>query len=106
MFDVIIYLTVFITGVMFGSFFTLAIHRVPKKEDIWFKRSYCPKCNHRLGFWDLIPVLSYLFLMGKCRYCKEKIRIRYLLIELSSGFILLSVSMLINLSEIIYKGLM
>lgn len=83
--NAIIYITILFIGVVFGSFYTLAVYRIPKKEDITHVRSYCPKCNHRLEFLDLIPVLSYLFLGGKCRYCKEKIRIRYLLLEVFSG---------------------
>lgn len=92
--EIIILVTIAIAGTVFGSFFTLAVHRIPKKEDITHERSYCPKCNHKLQFLDLIPVFSYLFLGGKCRYCKEKIRPRYLLLEIFSGlvFLLLALS--------------
>ncbi len=83
--DLIIYITIAISGTVFGSFFTLAVHRIPKHQDITHERSYCPKCNHKLQFLDLIPVFSYIFLVGKCRYCKEKIRPRYLILELCSG---------------------
>ena len=49
-----------------------------KKEDILIKHSYCPNCNHKLGFFDLFPVFSYIFLGGKCRYCSTLIfPIRY-----------------------------
>lgn len=90
---------IFIIGCFFGSFFTLAVYRLPKKEDIFIKHSYCPNCNHKLGFLDLFPILSYLFLRGKCRYCKTKIRPRYFLLELLSGtaFLLLSISLKINI---------
>ena len=87
--EIIILVTIAIAGTVFGSFFTLAVHRIPKKEDITHERSYCPKCNHKLQFLDLIPVFSYLFLGGKCRYCKEKIRPRYLLLEIFSGLVFL-----------------
>lgn len=87
--EIIILITIAISGTVFGSFFTLAVHRIPRKEDITHERSYCPKCNHKLQFLDLIPVFSYLFLGGKCCYCKEKIRPRYLLLELFSGFVFL-----------------
>ena len=46
---------------------------------------YCPNCNHELGFFDLFPVFSYIFLKGKCRYCGNKIRPRYLILEILSG---------------------
>lgn len=97
--DIIILITIAISGTVFGSFFTLAVHRIPRKEDITHERSYCPKCNHKLHFLDLIPVFSYIFLGGKCRYCKDKIRPRYLLLEIFSGlvFLLLGLSYNINI---------
>ena len=76
-------------GTVFGSFFTLAVYRIPLKKDISHERSFCPNCNHKLGFWDLIPILSYLFAGGKCRYCGQKIRIRYLILEVLSGLVFL-----------------
>ncbi len=85
--EIYITLNVFIIGTLFGSFFTLATYRIPRKQDIVFKRSYCPSCQHELGFFDLIPVLSYLFVGGKCRYCKKKISIRYPLFEISNGLV-------------------
>ena len=99
--NIIIYVTIFISGTVFGSFFTLAVHRIPRHEDITHERSYCPKCNHKLQFLDLIPVWSYIFLGGKCRYCKEKIRPRYLILEICSGvvFLLLAFSMGISVES-------
>lgn len=85
--DTFIYIMIFIIGTVFGSFFTLAVYRIPLKKNITHERSFCPTCNHRLEFLDLIPVLSYLFLKGKCRYCGEKIRIRYFLLEILSGIV-------------------
>jgi len=83
--EIFLYAILFITGIFFGSFFTLAVYRIPRKEDILIKHSYCPNCNHKLGFFDLFPVLSFVFLGGKCRYCGNKIRARYLILELLSG---------------------
>ena len=94
----IVHITSFIIGTLFGSFFTLAIHRIPLKQNITHERSYCPKCNHRLEFIDLIPVLSYIAIGGKCRYCKEKINIRYFLIEILAGIIFLTTSVSISIS--------
>lgn len=90
---------IFIIGTLLGSFCTLAIYRIPLKKDITHERSYCPNCKHKLNFWDLIPVFSYIFLGGKCRYCKQKIRPRYLIIEIFSGiiFLLFVMSLKINL---------
>lgn len=107
--NIILYLYVFIIGITFGSFFTLAVYRIPRKEDITHTRSYCPKCNHKLSFWDMIPLFSYIFLGGKCRYCKEKIRPRYFILELCSGivFVLFALSIkltsnILNISTIAY----
>lgn len=97
--DYILYLLIFCIGTVFGSFFTLAVYRIPLRQDITHTRSYCPKCNHKLSFFDMIPILSYCFLGGKCRYCKEKIRPRYLMLEILSGivFLLFAVSIKLNI---------
>lgn len=99
MLEVFIYLIIFIIGTLFGSFFSLAIYRLPIKQSIMHGRSYCPKCNHKLGFLDLIPVMSYICLGAKCRYCKEKIRGRYIYLEAFSGitFLLFALSLKINI---------
>lgn len=83
--DLYIMFFMFIIGTLFGSFFSLAIYRIPRKQDIVYTRSYCPNCKHRLEFFDLIPILSYIFHFGKCKYCKDKISIRYFLLELCNG---------------------
>lgn len=100
--EIIMYVIIFLIGIYFGSFFTLAVYRIPKAENITYKHSYCPKCNHKLGMLDLVPVFSYLFLGAKCRYCKEKIRPRYFLLEILSGisFVLFALSLNINFTNI------
>lgn len=100
--EAFLYIVIFLMGIYFGSFFTLAVHRIPKGENITHKHSYCPKCNHKLGILDLIPVFSYIFLGAKCKYCKEKIRPRYFLLEITSGimFVLFALSLDINLYNI------
>lgn len=100
--EIIIYTAIFIIGTLLGSFFSLAIYRIPLKQDITHKRSYCPKCNHRLEFLDMIPILSYIFLGGKCRYCKDKIRPRYICLEVFSGilFLLFALALKINIYSI------
>lgn len=87
--NIIIGICMFVIGTLFGSFFSLATYRIPRHQDILVKRSYCPTCKHNLNFFDLIPILSYIFFKGKCRYCKEKISIRYLLLEVSNGIVFL-----------------
>lgn len=95
----------FVIGTLFGSFFTLATYRLPRKQDIMVKRSYCPGCKHELGFFDLIPVLSYVFLGGKCRYCKDKISIRYPLFEVFNGLFFLATYLLFGVSWILFATL-
>lgn len=97
--DFILYILIFCIGALFGSFFTLAVYRIPLGKDITHERSFCPNCNHRLEFLDLIPILSYICLGGKCRYCKQKIRPRYFLLEIMSGivFVLFAVSLKLNI---------
>lgn len=85
----IVSLCMFMIGTLFGSFFSLALYRIPRHEDIVFKNSYCPQCKHKLAFFDLIPILSYLFRKGKCKYCGKKIPISYLLLELINGAVFL-----------------
>lgn len=83
--NIYFYTIIFIIGTLFGSFYTLAVYRIPKGQDITHTHSYCPNCGNKLGFFELIPVLSYIFLGGKCKECKQKIRIRYLILEILSG---------------------
>ncbi len=94
--DIFLSIMIFLMGTVFGSFFTLAVYRIPLKKDITHERSFCPNCNHRLEFLDLIPIVSYLTLGGKCRYCGQKIRIRYLILEVLSGLVFLFTYMSLN----------
>lgn len=87
-----IYVIIFIMGTVFGSFYTLAVYRIPRKIDITHTHSFCPNCNHKLGFFELIPVWSYLILGGKCKNCGQKIRIRYFLLEILSGLTFLGIA--------------
>jgi prepilin signal peptidase PulO-like enzyme (type II secretory pathway) len=77
---------VFVFGLCIGSFLNCFIYRLEQKKKIT-GRSFCPHCKHTLKWIDLIPVLSFLFLKGKCRYCKKKISIQYPLVELATGVI-------------------
>lgn len=84
---IFIVVCMFIIGTLFGSFLSLATYRIPRHEDIVATRSYCPTCKHKLGFFDLIPVFSYIIIGGKCKYCKEKISPRYFLLETLNGIV-------------------
>ena len=71
--EVIYLIAFFILGLLMGSFLTVVGIRLPKKEAFLKSRSHCDKCGHKLSFLDMIPILSYIFLRGRCRYCKSKI---------------------------------
>ncbi len=73
----------FFLGLIFGSFLNVMVYRIHKDEDWIFGRSKCIHCNTTLKFWDLIPLLSYILLKGKCRYCKKRISIFYVFGELT-----------------------
>ena len=96
--DIFFYIIIFLMGITFGSFYTLAVYRIPKGQDITHTHSYCPNCNHKLNILDLIPLFSYIFLGGKCRYCKQKIRPRYFILEAISGLFFVVMAYLMGLS--------
>lgn len=76
-----------ILGLFVGSFANVLIWRIPRKEE-WVKTpSHCTNCGRRLGFLDLVPLLSWIFLGGKCRFCKTGISIRYPAVELLNGLL-------------------
>lgn len=74
-------------GLVFGSFMSVVVERVPKKESIVAPRSRCPNCGHQLAAVDNIPLVSWLLLGGKCRYCKARIAPRYLLAEILTALV-------------------
>lgn len=81
----------FIMGVVFGSFYNVCIFRIPEKLSIINPPSHCYNCNSRLKPLDLVPILSWIMLKGRCRYCGEKISYRYALIEFLTGILFLLV---------------
>lgn len=85
------YIIVTAVGLIFGSFTNVLIARIPAGESIVTPPSHCPHCGHRLGVLDLVPVLSWLWLKGKCRYCRERIRPRYPLVELLTAALFIGV---------------
>jgi leader peptidase (prepilin peptidase)/N-methyltransferase len=83
------YILVFTYGLVIGSFLNVCIWRIPLGESVVKPPSHCTKCGTRLTVIDLVPLFSYLFLRGKCRYCKAKISIKYPLMELLTAVIYL-----------------
>jgi len=83
----------FIVGAILGSFSNAMIYRIPLGISIWrsqskeFERSVCPHCNHTLFWGDLVPLLSWLVLRGRGRYCHTPIGVRYILVEIMSAIL-------------------
>ncbi|OPJ61511.1 prepilin peptidase [Clostridium oryzae] len=84
-FFILIY--IFILGTIMGSFYNVCIYRIPSGQSIINPPSRCTSCGSKLKAIDLVPIFSYIFLKGKCRYCQSKISPRYALIELFTGII-------------------
>ena len=83
--EVVLGLWIFLLGLVLGSFFNVVIYRLPRKMSLVKPGSGCPKCGHRLGPSELIPVFSYLWQRGACRECGDRIALRYPLVELAAG---------------------
>lgn len=79
----------FIFGAIFGSFLNVLIKRLPQNISVVKPRSSCPKCNTTIAWYYNVPIFSYLFLKGKCAYCKEKISIVYPIVEIISAVLTL-----------------
>jgi len=87
---VIPYLIVALFGLVFGSFLNVCIARLPKHESIIAPRSHCPRCGHRIRWYDNIPVVSFLILGGRCRDCRAKISLVYPLVEILTAGLLVT----------------
>ena len=75
-----------ILGGIWGSFANVCIHRLPKEQSVVKGRSYCPSCEKEIKWFDNIPIISFIFLRGKCKNCKEKIKPTYFIVEILSIF--------------------
>jgi leader peptidase (prepilin peptidase)/N-methyltransferase len=87
-----IYLAIFLFGLIFGSFINVLIYRIPKEQSIVLPRSSCPSCQTPIKPWHNIPILSYLLLRGKCDHCGTDISKQYPIIELLTGIIFVAVA--------------
>ena len=85
--EVVYLIFAFLFGMIFGSFFNVVGLRVPLKMSIAYPPSHCTNCMHRLSALDLIPIFSYIFLRGKCRYCGEKVSPIYMVTEIVTGIL-------------------
>ena len=88
---ILLYIVVFLYGIVIGSFLNVLIYRIPKKENIVTTRSHCMNCGYQLRWYDLVPLFSYLALGGRCRKCKAHISVQYPVIEALNGVLYLIV---------------
>lgn len=101
---VLLYIIVFVYGIVIGSFVNVLICRLPEHENIATERSHCMSCGHKLRWYDLVPLFSWLFLRGKCRYCGARISAQYPIVEAINGlgYVLILFVNGISLSSILY----
>ena len=76
---------IFLIGAVLGSFYLVIGKRLPKNEDVVKSRSRCDNCKHVLSWWELIPIVSYIILGGKCHKCKKRIDPLHLIVEIATG---------------------
>ena len=97
----------FLIGIVIGSFLNVCIYRIPNKEDIVFTRSHCMSCGHELQWYELVPLLSFLCLRGKCKKCHTKLSIQYPLIEALNGVLYVVIFLIngFNVDSLLYCGL-
>ena len=99
--EIYIRILAFILGSMVGSFLNVCIVRMPHDKSIVWPGSHCVHCKKSLSWYDNIPLLSYLFLGGRCRYCRQKISVRYFLVELLTASMFLLFYMYFGLEIIL-----
>ncbi len=87
--DPLVASAIFVLGLAFGSFLNVCVYRLPRDLSVVHPRSACPHCHHSIAFYDNMPVLSWIFLRGRCRNCKAPISLRYVVVELLTGSLFL-----------------
>jgi leader peptidase (prepilin peptidase) / N-methyltransferase len=100
-------LIIAIAGLLIGSFLNVCIYRMPIEKSIIMPGSHCVKCNHPIPWHDNIPVISFIVLLGKCRFCRCRISIRYAIVEVLTAavFVLLVKQLGLNAVSVIYMVL-
>ena len=99
------YIVIFLFGITIGSFLNVCIYRIPRGETVITTPSHCMNCGHKLSWFELIPLFSYIFLRGRCRDCKSRISPQYPIVEAINGFlyVLVFATNGFNIESIIYS---
>ncbi|MGC9361412.1 MAG: prepilin peptidase [Candidatus Syntrophosphaera sp.] len=100
--DILIILIIAVLGASLGSFFNVLIDRVPRKESIVSPGSHCSECGKSLPAWQNIPIFSYLFLGGKCKYCGTRIHWHHLVVEIATPLLFIGLFMLYGLQSLAF----
>lgn len=96
-------IVIIVLGLVIGSFLNVCIYRIPMGESVILPPSHCPHCSHKLDFYDMVPILSYAILKGRCRYCKAKISPLYPMVEFLTALTFLFIFKKYDLSMISIK---
>ena len=96
--NVVFYIIIFIIGLLLGDFYVTSARRMKKGKKIFSIHSYCSNCGEKLKILEKIPILSYLFLKGKCKHCNKKIKIQYILGEILAGILFLLIAVMLDIN--------
>ncbi len=96
--NIIFYVIIFIIGAFLGNLYATIIRRMSKEKKLASVHSYCTKCGEKLSILEQIPILSYIFLRGKCKYCKKPIGRKYIYLECINGSLLLITAYILKIS--------
>jgi leader peptidase (prepilin peptidase)/N-methyltransferase len=101
---ILLYIIIFLFGIVIGSFLNVCIYRIPAQEDIVKERSHCMSCGYQLAWYDMFPLFSYIALRGRCRKCKAKLSVQYPLVEGLNGiaYVLITFELGVNLESLLY----
>jgi leader peptidase (prepilin peptidase)/N-methyltransferase len=101
---ILLYIIIFLFGIVIGSFLNVCIYRIPEHEDIVKERSHCMSCGYQLAWYDMFPLFSYIALRGRCRKCQAKLSVQYPLIEGLNGiaYVLITYELGVNVESLLY----
>jgi leader peptidase (prepilin peptidase)/N-methyltransferase len=101
---ILLYIIIFLFGIVIGSFLNVCIYRIPAQEDIVKERSHCMSCGYQLAWYDMFPLFSYIALRGRCRKCKAKLSVQYPLVEGLNGiaYVLITYELGLNVESLLY----